>query len=318
MLGRVVYTVDMDEVLAKKSLGQHWLKDTSTLRGIVEYARLSSSDTVLEIGPGLGTLTSELARKAAQVIAIEYDHSLASALPQLLRQQGLIAETIRADELQGRTLQKSPPSGAGKKILSIKSAAGSDPAKSDYRSSVNVFVVSGDVRRFDLGLLPERYAVVANIPYYLTGETLRLFTESQYPPYSMTLLVQREVAERWAAKPGQMSLSAVAAQLFGHVTLGQVIPAKLFAPPPKVDSQVVRLARYDKPLFVDLDTKQFWRVVKAGFSARRKQLRSSLAGGLHLSKEEIESLLNKAGISPTARAQELSLSHWHALARLLC
>lgn len=255
----------------KKALGQHWLSNKKILGSIVDFAEVSVSDTVFEIGPGLGTLTAVLAGRVKHIVALEYDNELASQL------------------IQGRTLQ----------------------------GLENVQIEQGDIRTFDLTTLPADYSVVANIPYYLTGEILRLFTESSRSPRALTLLVQKEVAERWAARPGQMSLSAVAAQMFGNVTLGPIVFAASFTPPPKVDSQVVRIVRHNQPLFPDIDQKQFWQVVKAGFSAKRKQLRSSLSGGLHLSKPEVEALLAAAHISPTARAQELSLSDWHTLNLLL-
>ncbi len=258
----------MTHMEPKKELGQHWLTDPAVLQGIVDFAQLRPGDTVLEIGPGLGTLTQVLARSAGRVIALEYDPLLASSLTRQMT--------------QGPTLR-------------------------------NVEVVSADVRTFDLGRLPTGYVVVANIPYYLTGEILRLLTESTNPPRFLTLLVQKEVAERWAARPGQLSLSGIAAQLFGTVTLGRVVEAKYFTPPPKVDSQIVRIDRHVAPLFSDLDKDAFWRLVKAGFSAKRKQLRSSLAGGLHLPKGEIESILVNAKLPSTARAQELALKDWACL-----
>jgi 16S rRNA (adenine1518-N6/adenine1519-N6)-dimethyltransferase len=260
----------MSNFAPKKELGQHWLHDGAVLQGIVDFAEIGSEDTILEIGPGLGTLTQVLARSAGKVIALEYDALLASQLSRRTREE--------------KALQ-------------------------------NVEVVSVDVRAFDLGQLPADYAVVANIPYYLTGEILRLLTESTNPPRSLTLLVQKEVAERWAARPGQLSLSGIAAQLFGTVTLGGVIEAKYFTPPPKVDSQAVRVDRHRTPLFPSLDHDTFWRLVKAGFSAKRKQLRSSLAGGLHLPKEQVESILANAKLPSTARAQELALKDWACLAQ---
>lgn len=177
-------------------------------------------------------------------------------------------------------------------------------------------IVHGDILEFDLTTLPKDYKVVANIPYYLTGKLLRKLTDSSNPPLAVTLLVQKEVAERLAAEPGELSLIAVAVQLFGQVTLGDIVPAAAFKPPPKVDSRIVTITRHPKPLFTDLDSKSFWRLAKAGFAEKRKKLRSSLAGGLNISKVQAEELLEKAGINPHARAQELSLEDWHAVAKI--
>jgi 16S rRNA (adenine1518-N6/adenine1519-N6)-dimethyltransferase len=174
-------------------------------------------------------------------------------------------------------------------------------------------VVQGNILKFDLSKMPPGYKVVANIPYYLTSNLLRTLSESSSPPSKMALLVQKEVAQRIAAKPGDMSVLPVSVQLYYTVKLGPIVPSKLFIPPPKVDSQIVGLTQRPEPLFKDLDSKKFFQVVKAGFSTRRKKLRSSLSGGLHISKEEADELLAKAGIDGNLRAQELSLDDWYKL-----
>ncbi len=250
-------------VLAKKSLGQHWLSDEASLRQICRAAELGSTDIVLEIGPGQGSLTKHLVKRAGRVVAVELDKRLAAKL-----------------------------------------ASDATP---------NLQVVQADILKFDLSRLPADYKVVANIPYYLTSHLLRVLTESARPPAKMVLLVQKEVAERLAARPGQMSLLAAAAQLDYEVELGRVVPAKLFKPPPKVDSQIVILDRRAKPLFNDLDRRAFFNLVKAGFSARRKKLRSALAGGLRLDKAAVDNWLERAGLSGDARAQELDLADWKKL-----
>ncbi len=173
-------------------------------------------------------------------------------------------------------------------------------------------LVSGDIRTYDLSQLPSLYRIVANIPYYLTSHLFRLLSESSNPPQRAALLVQKEVAERVAAEPGDMSLLAVSTQFYWQVALGAIVPKEFFAPPPKIDSQILILKMRDTPLF-SVDEQTFFQVVKAGFSARRKKLRSSLAGGLRLPKPETEQLLKRAGIDPSARAQELSLEQWYEL-----
>jgi 16S rRNA (adenine1518-N6/adenine1519-N6)-dimethyltransferase len=174
-------------------------------------------------------------------------------------------------------------------------------------------VVQSDILQFDLNQLPAGYKVVANIPYYLTSNLIRVLSESANPPQLMVLLVQREVAERLAAEPGQMSLLSVSAQLYFEPKLGPIVPAGMFEPPPKVDSRVIILSRRQPPLFGDLDTKLFFRAVKAGFSSRRKKLRGSLSAGLGIDKDQADELLQKAGISGDLRAQNLSLTDWHKL-----
>ncbi len=245
----------------KKSLGQHWLKDRDVLAGIADAANIHSEDTVLEIGPGLGTLTSELLRRSKKVIAVELDGDLAAKLPK---------------QFPGTSLE----------------------------------VVNQDILSFDLTVLPQNYVVVANVPYYITSKIIQLLTTSLNKPRTIVLLIQKEVAERLAAKPGDLSILAVSAQIYAEVELGDVVPSEFFTPPPKVDSQVVILNTRSKPLVKPEDEKAFFRVVKAGFSAKRKKLRSSISSGLHITKPEAEALLHETGINPDNRAEQLSLDDW--------
>ncbi len=251
----------------KKSLGQNWLKDPATLEAIADTAGISDSDTVLEIGPGLGTLTSRLLARAGKVVAVEFDEELARKLPA---------------QFPGKNLE----------------------------------VVASDILTFDLSQFPEGYKVVANIPYYITSKIIRLLMTASNKPAVAVLLTQKEVAERLAAAPGDMSVLAISAQVSAEVLLGPVVPAELFTPPPQVDSQVVILKTRPKPLIERSEEKVFYQVVKAGFSARRKKLRSSLAGGLQLSKTDAEQLLERAVISPDVRAEDLSIDDWKRLAEV--
>lgn len=244
-----------------KSLGQHWLKDSDVLADIADAADLVSGDTVLEVGPGLGTLTSRLLARAGKVVAVEFDKNLAAKLP------------------------------------------GQFPGK-------NLEVINEDILQFDLPSLPADYKVVANVPYYITSKIIQLMCESTNPPKTMVLLVQKEVAERLAAVAGEYSVLAISAQVYYEVSLGSVVPAEMFTPPPKVDSQVVTLKKHLKPLVTEAERKAFFRLVKAGFSAKRKKLRSSLAGGLRLEKSEVEALLAEANISADVRAQDLTIDQW--------
>lgn len=256
-------------VTPKKSLGQHWLYDAATLEHIVDSAGVEAGDNVLEVGPGLGTLTERLLHRGAHVTAVEFDHDL--------------AEKLRTHNF------------------------GSLPATSELT------VVESDILQFDLRQMPVGYKVVANIPYYLTSNLIRVLCESGNPFGAAAILIQKEVAERVCAEPGQMSLLAVSAQYYCEVALGDVVPANLFTPPPKVDSQVLVLKYRANPLFENVDTKLFFRIVRAGFSQKRKTIINSLGAGLAISKEETRSLLERASIDPSMRAQNLSLETWHKL-----
>lgn len=249
---------------AKKSLGQHWLTDPDTLQAMCDAAAVAKDDTILEIGPGLGTLTELLVAQAAQVVAVEFDAHLARELPHRV------------------------------------------PA-------TNLRVVAEDILTFDLTSLPAGYKVVANIPYYLTSNLIRVLSESANPPSQAALLMQKEVAERVVAKPGDMSLLSVSAQFYWEVRLGPIVPAALFTPPPKVDSQILIMQYRSQPLFPDVDTRQFFRVVKAGYAGRRKTLLNSLSAGLQLPKPAVAELLGNADIPPSLRAQNISLEGWYRI-----
>lgn len=251
-----------------KSLGQHWLKDQTILSDITNLAEIKANDTVLEIGPGLGTLTSHLLKNAEKVIAVEFDRELARKLP---------------DQFPGKNLE----------------------------------VINEDILGFNLAALPSGYKVVANVPYYITSKIVQKLMTAEHQPSRVVLLVQKEVAERIAAGPGDMSILGISAQVFAEATLGPVVLAKYFTPPPKVDSQVVILTTREKPLYDDIPEKDFFRVVKAGFSAKRKKLRSSLSGGLAMDKKIVEDVLARSKIDANARAEDLSIKDWCALTRHL-
>ncbi|MCA9324080.1 ribosomal RNA small subunit methyltransferase A [Candidatus Saccharibacteria bacterium] len=181
-----------------------------------------------------------------------------------------------------------------------------------FANCKNLAISDGDIRTFNFSDLPKGYKIVANIPYYLTSHLIRSISETSNPPALAVLLIQKEVAERLCAHPGQMSILAVTAQFYFECSLDIEVPARFFTPPPKVDSQVVVLRRRPGNPF-DVVEKDFFRLVKAGFSEKRKNLRNALSGGLQLEKNEAERLLYDAGITPTRRAQELSLDEWNSL-----
>jgi 16S rRNA (adenine1518-N6/adenine1519-N6)-dimethyltransferase len=248
----------------KKSLGQHWLYDLDVLDAIVDSAAVKKHDEILEIGPGLGTLTDVLVKRGARILALEFDQDLISKL------------------------------------------------KKKFSNTEQVNIEHGDVRSFNFSIMSKEYKIVANIPYYLTSNLIRSISETDNPPQIAVLLIQKEVAERICASPGQMGILSVTAQFYFECSLGIEVPAELFTPPPKVDSQVVVLTHRMNKLF-NVDEQKYFNLVKAGFSEKRKTLNNSLSGGLNKSKDEVKKLLYKADISPTARAQELSLSQWYDL-----
>jgi 16S rRNA (adenine1518-N6/adenine1519-N6)-dimethyltransferase len=142
---------------------------------------------------------------------------------------------------------------------------------------------------------------------------LRILCQAPNHFSKTALLVQKEVAEKVCAGPGDMSKLSVSVQYYAEVSLGQLVPAELFTPPPKVDSQILQLAYRSEPLFADVDAKEFFRVVKAGYSQRRKTLLNTLSGGLQISRAQATEALEAAQLSPQARAQTLTLDDWHNL-----
>ncbi|MBW3538554.1 16S rRNA (adenine(1518)-N(6)/adenine(1519)-N(6))-dimethyltransferase RsmA [Candidatus Parcubacteria bacterium] len=175
-------------------------------------------------------------------------------------------------------------------------------------------VISGDILDFNLSALGPGYKVVANLPYYLSAKILRLLMEGSPPPALAVLLVQREVAERVTAAPGNLSVLALSVQYYAEADVVGQVERHKFWPAPEVDSAVLRIRRRPAPAFA-ADPQLLFRLVKAGFGERRKQLKNSLAGGLNCSVDVSSDLLRRARISPAARAQELGLPQWERLYR---
>lgn len=251
-----------------KRLGQNYLIDDIALERVVDASGVTLQDDVLEIGPGLGSLTRLLAIRARRVVAVELDAGLLPAL--------------------GQVVAPFP----------------------------NVTIREGDILAFDPAQLMEQagFLVIANIPYYITSAVIRHLLESRRQPQRLVLTVQREVAERICAAPGDMSLLALSVQVYGHPQIVERIPAEAFYPAPQVDSAVVRVDLYPHPLMAPPVLRTFFRLAKAGFSQKRKTLRNSLSAGMRWSPEQAVSILQASGIDPQRRAETLSLAEWEALA----
>ena len=184
--------------------------------------------------------------------------------------------------------------------------------KSVLAQETNVEVISGDILDLDPSLLMQQdgYLVVANIPYYITSAIIRHLLEAAHKPRRMVLTIQKEVAKRICASPGDLSLLALSVQVFGHAKIFTSIPAGSFYPPPKVDSSVIKIDLYDEPLIPAGDLDSFFQLAKAGFSQKRKMLRNSLSAGLGWSVERTQNLLMRSEIEPTRRAETISLAEW--------
>lgn len=276
----------MHSVKAKKSLGQNFLNDPYYLGQIAAAAELQPSDLVLEIGPGQGSLTRDLAARAAGVTAVELDDRLIIPLRALFATQ-----LNRVRIVHGDILELDPTALIDELAQSLHGAADEQASSPAYK-------------------------VVANLPYYITSAVLRQLLEAERPPTRAVVLVQLEVAQRICAAPGDMSLLAVSVQYYARPQLVERVPAAAFRPIPKVDSAILRLDVHPQPV-VDVPAEPFFTVVRAGFGQKRKQLLNSLSAGLARAKPDVVAALECAGIDPMRRAETLALPEWAALCHCL-
>jgi 16S rRNA (adenine1518-N6/adenine1519-N6)-dimethyltransferase len=283
----------MENIKAKKSLGQNFLKDEAVLDHIVEAANLSKDDVVLEVGPGQGALTEKLAQVCGKVIAIEIDERLVELLHTKLVDNKNV-EVVQGDILKinlPELIEEKFPSLKANEVYPVATATGTSEAKS--------------------------YKVVANLPYYITSPIIRLLLETKYPPTEMVVMVQKEVAERIVAKKGAMSILAVSVQYYAKAEFLFTVFKQSFEPMPKVDSAILKITRNKKQETNNKEeTKKFFRIVKSGFSAKRKTLINNLSNGLQIEKKVVEEKLVSLGFSPNTRAQELGVEDWRKLAEL--
>ncbi len=253
---------------ADKSLGQNFLSDRASLEKIVHAAQIQPDDVVLEIGPGLGSLTRYLALSAKTVTTVELDRDLIPVL------QAVLAPYPNTRIIEGDILKVSPAQ----------------------------LMDSAD------------YLVVANVPYYITSAIFRHLLETSPRPRRIVLTIQKEVAERICAEPGEMSLLALSVQVYGQPKITDILPAEAFFPAPKVDSAILRVDMYPESIIPAPLLNTFFLMAKAGFSQKRKTLRNSISAGLRMSPSDTGQLLESADIDPMRRAETLSLSEWQTLA----
>ncbi len=257
-------------------LGQNFLLNELTLEKIVEAAELKPGDQVIEIGSGIGNLTKLLADNADFVLAIEKDERYFPILKDVL----------------GASLQSH-----------TKTA----------KSISNVKLVFADVMRLNFQeLVKPGYKVVANIPYYITGKIIEMLLAAKKRPSRIVLLMQKEVAERIVAPVGELSILAISVQLFAEAKVLHFVPKEDFYPVPKVDSAILILDLLEKPRY-DVDQKKFFKVIKAAFAGKRKQIHNTLKNNLKLSADRAEEVLLRSKIDPKSRPQELGLQQWFEL-----
>lgn len=272
---RTIEVLQKYEFVFQKKFGQNFLIDTHVLDKIVNAAEITKEDFVLEIGPGIGTMTQYLASAAREVFAVEIDKAL---IP------------ILEDTLQ------------------------------DYE---NVTILNEDILKVDIRKLAEErnggkpIKVVANLPYYITTPIIMGLFEGEVPIDSITVMVQKEVADRMQVGPGTKDYGALslAVQYYARPKIVLNVPASCFMPRPNVDSAVIKLERYQKPPVDVLDEHLMFRIIRASFNQRRKTMMNSVgnSGEVNVSKEELLKALEQCGFSATIRGEALTLEQFAAL-----
>lgn len=273
------FIIDQYQFAFQKKFGQNFLIDSNILEGIVESAEITKDDFVLEIGPGIGTMTQYLCEAARQVVAVEIDKALIPILEHTL---------------------------------------------SEYD---NVEVINQDVLKVDIKSLAEErnngkpIKVVANLPYYITTPIIMGLFESGVPIESITIMVQKEVADRMQTGPGSKDYGALslAVQYYATAEVQMIVSANCFMPRPNVDSAVIKLTRHQEPAVEVQDEKLMFRIIRASFNQRRKTLVNGLKNSAELSftKEEILEAIEKLGKPETIRGEALTLEEFAALSNFL-
>ena len=278
-LGNPKYTIEVlqkYDFVFQKRFGQNFLIDSHVLEKIMDASQITKEDFVLEIGPGIGTMTQYLAEAAREVAAVEIDHSLIPILKDTLKDWDNV--TIINDDILNVDIRK----------LALEKNDGK-PVK-----------------------------VVANLPYYITTPIIMGLFENQVPISSITVMVQKEVADRMQVGPGTKDYGALslAVQYYARPEIVANVPPNCFMPRPKVGSAVIRLEKYENPPVQVEDEKLMFRIIRASFNQRRKTLVNSLKNSneLSYSKEEIESVLEKIGIPLNIRGEALTLEQFADIA----
>lgn len=263
----------------QKKYGQNFLVDTHVLEKIMDAAQITADDCVVEIGPGIGTMTQYLAERAGSVVAVEIDKNL---IP-------ILQETL-----------------------------------SEYD---NVTIINEDILKVDLNRIVEEknggrpVKVVANLPYYITTPIIMGLFENHVPLQSITIMVQKEVADRMQVAPGTKDYGALslAVQYYAKPEIVAIVPPNCFIPRPGVASAVIRLTRYEEPPVQVRDEAFLFALIRASFNQRRKTLANGLsnAQNLSLTREQVTEALESMGLSPTVRGEALTLSQFAALSELL-
>ncbi len=258
----------MEKIIAKKSLGQNFLKSKMVLSAMVEAGQISQNDIVLEIGPGQGTLTEKLLETGAKIISVEKDDRLIKFLKEKF------AKEITSGQLQ---------------------------------------IIHRDILELDLrslGLTANSYKLIANIPYYITGQIFRKFLSGNIQPEKIVIMVQKEIADRIVARDEKESLLSLSVKVYGKPTKIMKVEKENFSPKPKVDSAILLIDNISKDFFKSVSEKQFFDTIKAGFAHKRKILTANLKGIFEKKGKNLSEIFSALKIPPKARAEDLTLPDW--------
>ncbi len=276
---QTIETLQKYHIRAQKKFGQNFLIDPHVLEKILDAAQIRQEDCIVEIGPGIGTMTQYLAQRAGKVVAVEIDRALIPVLQ----------DTLRAYQ--------------------------------------NVEIIREDILKMDLRRLAEEknegrpLKIVANLPYYITTPIVMRLLEEQIPIHSITVMVQKEVAQRMQAQPGGKDYGALSltVQFYAKAQIVGKVPPNCFLPRPGVDSAVIRLIKYEKPPVFVQDQKLMFALIRASFGQRRKMLVNGLhnAQQLSLDRETVIRALQQMGVSPDVRGETLTLEQFAGLSNLL-
>jgi len=279
LLNEIKYLLHQYGIKPSKGKGQNFLISQNVIKKIIEAADLKKEDCILEIGPGFGILTEELLKTCQKVLAVELDKNLVFFI------------------------------------------------RKKFKGAKNLIILENDILKIKnegivklLNCQNAGYKVVANLPYAITKPIIKKFLTYKPKPKEMVILVQKEVAQKIAAKPGQMSLLSLSVQVYGQIKIIDYVAKSNFYPQPEVDSAILKIRLWPQffaPEIVKFlgekgkfDEKNFWQIVKFGYSSPRKQLQNNLAAGLKLSKNEVKKALKLANLNEKIRAQELTLQNW--------
>ena len=265
------------EIKAKKSLGQNFLKSKKALEEMIRAGEISSSDIVLEIGPGEGALTEKLLKTGAKIIAIEKDDRLIAPLNEKFR-----------DEIENKQFT----------------------------------LIHGDILDIDLNVLHlkiNKYKLIANIPYYITGLIFRKFLEGDIQPSKIVIMVQKEIADRIIARDGKESLLSLSVKAYGKPIKIMKVDKENFSPKPKVDSAILLINNISKDFFTEITEKDFFEVIKAGFAHKRKILVANLRDVFEKrgenSGKNLQQIFSTLQIPEKSRSEDLKLEDWKKIVK---